>query len=81
MQTASPLCGNPHLLLAHAQKQPGPEGAQKTVVIQERRLHVGVHNGWCFLDKPQVVVLETLGSGVRRRADSASKRSMLVKDR
>ncbi|XP_008411314.1 nephrocystin-4 isoform X1 [Poecilia reticulata] len=61
-------------------KQPEPEDAQQTVVIQERRLHVGVHNGWCFLDKPQVVVLEPVASGVRGRTDSTSKKSMLVKD-
>ncbi|KAF0036771.1 hypothetical protein F2P81_012083 [Scophthalmus maximus] len=59
----------------HNTKQPGPEGALSTVAIQERRLHVGVHNGWCFLDKPQVVVLELLASGARGRADSTSKRS------
>ncbi|XP_047228161.1 nephrocystin-4-like isoform X4 [Girardinichthys multiradiatus] len=61
-------------------KQPEPEDAQRTVVIQERRLHVGVHNGLCFLDKPQVVVLEPVASGVRGRADSTSKKSILVKD-
>uniref|UniRef100_A0A8C4E689 Nephrocystin-4 n=1 Tax=Dicentrarchus labrax TaxID=13489 RepID=A0A8C4E689_DICLA len=60
--------------------QPGPEGTLRTVVIQERRLHVGVHNGWCFLDKPQVVVLEPIASGARGRADSASKQSTLVKE-
>ncbi|KAK2851127.1 hypothetical protein Q5P01_007403 [Channa striata] len=54
----------------HNTKQPGPEGTLSTVVIQERRLHVGVHNGLCFLDTPQVVVLEPL----------ASKQSALVKD-
>ncbi|XP_044207791.1 nephrocystin-4 isoform X2 [Thunnus albacares] len=64
----------------HNTKQPGPEGTSRTVVIQERRLHVGVHNGWCFLEKPQVVVLEPFASGVRGRADSASKQSTLAKD-
>ncbi|XP_035511725.1 nephrocystin-4 [Morone saxatilis] len=64
----------------HNTKQPGPEGTLRTVVIQERRLHVGVHNGWCFLDKPQVVVLEPIASGARGRADSASKQSTLVKE-
>ncbi|XP_040922087.1 nephrocystin-4 [Toxotes jaculatrix] len=64
----------------HNTKQPGPEGTLRTVVIQERRLHVGVHNGWCFLNKPQVVVLEPLASGARGRADSASKQSTAVKD-
>ncbi|XP_075882230.1 nephrocystin-4 [Nelusetta ayraudi] len=56
-------------------KQPGSDAALRAVVIQERRLHVGVHNGWCFLDKPQVVVLEPLVSGPRGRADSTSKQS------
>ncbi|XP_068161997.1 LOW QUALITY PROTEIN: nephrocystin-4 [Antennarius striatus] len=64
----------------HNTKQLQPEDALRTVVIQERRLHVGVHNGWCFLDKPQVVVLEPLASGARGRADSSSKQSTLVKD-
>uniref|UniRef100_A0A146WLA6 Nephrocystin-4 n=1 Tax=Fundulus heteroclitus TaxID=8078 RepID=A0A146WLA6_FUNHE len=61
-------------------KQPNPEDAQRTVVIQERRLHVCVHNGWCFLDKPQVMVLEPVASGVRGRTDSISKKSTLAKD-
>ncbi|CAK6954991.1 nephrocystin-4 [Scomber scombrus] len=64
----------------HNTKQPGPEGTARTVVIQERRLHVGVHNGWCFLENPQVVVLEPLTSGVRGRADGTSKQSTLTKD-
>uniref|UniRef100_UPI0037E876E4 nephrocystin-4 n=1 Tax=Semicossyphus pulcher TaxID=241346 RepID=UPI0037E876E4 len=64
----------------HNTKQPGPEDTLRAVVIQERRLHVGVHNGWCFLEKPQVVVLEFLSSGARSRADSTSKQSTLVKD-
>uniref|UniRef100_A0A672GQF0 Uncharacterized protein n=1 Tax=Salarias fasciatus TaxID=181472 RepID=A0A672GQF0_SALFA len=50
----------------------------KAVIIQERRLHVGVHNGWCFLDKPQVVVLEPLASGLRGRADGTSNVSTLL---
>ncbi|XP_053173093.1 nephrocystin-4 [Scomber japonicus] len=59
----------------HNTKQPGPEGTARTVVIQERRLHVGVHNGWCFLEKPQVVVLEPLALGARGRADTLTKDS------
>uniref|UniRef100_A0A3P9LYG7 Nephrocystin 4 n=1 Tax=Oryzias latipes TaxID=8090 RepID=A0A3P9LYG7_ORYLA len=61
-------------------RQLGPEDAQKSVVIQERRLHVGVHNGWCFLEKPQVVVLERLASGVRGPTDGGTKRSKPVMD-
>uniref|UniRef100_A0A665TCW4 Nephrocystin 4 n=2 Tax=Echeneis naucrates TaxID=173247 RepID=A0A665TCW4_ECHNA len=64
----------------HNTKQPGPEVTLRTVVILERRLHVGVHNGWCFLDKPQVVVVEPLASGARGRVDSTSRQSTLVKD-
>ncbi|XP_065817624.1 nephrocystin-4-like isoform X2 [Labrus bergylta] len=64
----------------HNTKQPGPDETLRTVAIQERRLHVGVHNGWCFLEKPQVVVLELLSSGTRSRADSNSKQSTLIKD-
>lgn len=67
------------LILIPSQKDPGAECPEKTVVIQERRLHVGVHNGWCFLDKPQVVVLEPVG--VRGQTDSSSKKSTLFKDR
>ncbi|XP_070696158.1 nephrocystin-4 [Pempheris klunzingeri] len=59
----------------HNTKQPGPDGTLKMVVIQERRLHVGVHNGWCFLDKPQVVVLEPVVLGAKGRADSSLKQS------
>ncbi|XP_036068813.1 nephrocystin-4 isoform X3 [Oryzias melastigma] len=54
-------------------RQLGPEDAQKSVVIQERRLHVGVYNGWGFLDKPQVVLLELV-------TDGSTKRSRPVKD-
>ncbi|XP_056895840.1 nephrocystin-4 isoform X2 [Takifugu flavidus] len=61
-------------------KQPGPDGALRTVVIQERRLHVGVHNGWCFLEKPQVVVLQPQRVLPRGRADSSSKQSSLLRD-
>ncbi|XP_016891783.1 nephrocystin-4 isoform X2 [Cynoglossus semilaevis] len=64
----------------HNTKQLGSDGAPKTVVIQERRLHVGVHNGWCFLEKPQVVVLEAVETGVRGRTDSTSKLSTPSKD-
>ncbi|XP_015192646.2 nephrocystin-4 isoform X1 [Lepisosteus oculatus] len=34
----------------------GPDGNE--VVVLERRLHVGIHNGWGFLHRPQVVVLD-----------------------
>ncbi|KAI4824752.1 hypothetical protein KUCAC02_013245, partial [Chaenocephalus aceratus] len=77
IKTVTDMLGlNSDLLLTNFQKQ-GPEGTLRAVVIQERRLHVGVHNGWCFLDKPQVVVLEPLA---RSRSDTSSKQSSLVKD-
>uniref|UniRef100_UPI00398E988F nephrocystin-4 isoform X2 n=1 Tax=Pristiophorus japonicus TaxID=55135 RepID=UPI00398E988F len=41
------------------------------VVIQERRLHIGVHNGWCYVQKPQVVVL--IPRMVRGKSVSFSK--------
>uniref|UniRef100_A0A8C8SJT5 Nephrocystin 4 n=1 Tax=Pelusios castaneus TaxID=367368 RepID=A0A8C8SJT5_9SAUR len=41
-----------------------------TVVIQERRLHIGVHNGLCFVQTPQVVVLVPEAEVVRGRSAS-----------
>ncbi|XP_028309710.1 nephrocystin-4 isoform X2 [Gouania willdenowi] len=61
----------------HNTKQAGTDDAQLTIAIQERRLHVGVHNGWGFLDKPQVVVLEPLQLGVKGDADGTSKKNSL----
>ncbi|KAF7645411.1 hypothetical protein LDENG_00204890, partial [Lucifuga dentata] len=64
----------------HNTNQAGPDDTLRTFIIQERRLHVGVHNGWCFLEKPQVVVLEPLTSTGRARTDGSPKRSTLPKD-
>ncbi|KAL1021085.1 hypothetical protein UPYG_G00008570 [Umbra pygmaea] len=55
------------------------------VMIQERRLHVGIHNGWGFLQNPQVVVLEvaeaTEGSrGHTSTSGGTSAQSILSKD-
>ncbi|XP_078414346.1 nephrocystin-4 isoform X3 [Cetorhinus maximus] len=54
-----------------------------TVVIQERRLHVCVHNGWCYVQKPQVVVL--IPGTVQRKSGSFSKslpkRSLVLRSR
>ncbi|XP_065102916.1 nephrocystin-4 isoform X2 [Paramisgurnus dabryanus] len=41
----------------------GAEG--RSVVVQERRLLVGVHNGWGWVEKPQVLVLEREAVGSR----------------
>ncbi|XP_057716637.1 nephrocystin-4 isoform X2 [Corythoichthys intestinalis] len=60
--------------------QPDQEGSLKMVAIQERRLHVGVHNGWCFIDTPQIMVLELLTTGSKGRGDSISKRNTLNND-
>ncbi|XP_062315701.1 nephrocystin-4-like isoform X2 [Osmerus eperlanus] len=60
----------------------GPEGTLKAVVIQERRLHVGVHNGWAFLEPPQVVVLElqTQAQGSRVHKGSPSRQNSLTRE-
>ncbi|KAK9970752.1 hypothetical protein ABG768_026668 [Culter alburnus] len=39
----------------------GAEG--RSVVVQERRLLVGVHNGWGWVEKPHVLVLEREAGG------------------
>ncbi|XP_067270013.1 nephrocystin-4-like isoform X2 [Pseudorasbora parva] len=41
----------------------GAEG--RSVVVQERRLLVGVHNGWGWVEKPHVLVLEREAAGSR----------------
>ncbi|XP_064153800.1 nephrocystin-4 isoform X2 [Anguilla rostrata] len=51
-----------------------PDG--NSVVIQERRLHVGVHNGWGFLERPQVVVVEPEAEGGRGRSGSFRRGSL-----
>nr|XP_057939815.1 nephrocystin-4 isoform X2 [Doryrhamphus excisus] len=61
-------------------KQPSQDSSMHAIVIQERRLHVGVHNGWCFIDTPQVVVLEPLSAVVKGQAESTSKKSTQTKD-
>lgn len=35
----------------------------RSLVVQERRLHVGVHNGLGWVDGPQVMVLEPRAEG------------------
>uniref|UniRef100_A0A674EM24 Nephrocystin 4 n=1 Tax=Salmo trutta TaxID=8032 RepID=A0A674EM24_SALTR len=57
----------------HNTKHSGPESSA-VVVIQERRLHVGVHNGWGFLERPQVVVLETTEATDCSRGRKATSR-------
>ncbi|XP_054625915.1 nephrocystin-4-like isoform X3 [Dunckerocampus dactyliophorus] len=61
-------------------KQSSQDSSLQAIVIQERRLHVGVHNGWCFIDTPQVVVLEPLSTVVKGQAESTSKKSTQTKD-
>ena len=65
-----------------------PPPPQAGVVVQERRLHVGVHNGWGFLEEPQVVLLELQvppggggGGGGKGRGDGTAKQATLTKDR
>ncbi|XP_030641101.1 nephrocystin-4 [Chanos chanos] len=52
----------------------GLEGS--SVVVQERRLHVGVHNGWGFVERPQVMVLEPESEGTRGRSGSLRQTSV-----
>ncbi|KAJ1142017.1 hypothetical protein NDU88_008345 [Pleurodeles waltl] len=49
-----------------------PDGGK--VTIQERRLHVGVHNGCCFVQKPQVVVVVPESEVIRGRSASFNKK-------
>ncbi|CAL8368982.1 unnamed protein product [Lota lota] len=65
----------------------GVEGPTRPgVVVQERRLHVGVHNGWGFLEEPQVVLLELQvpsvggGGGGKGRGDGTARQATLTKD-
>ncbi|XP_048471112.1 nephrocystin-4 isoform X2 [Rhincodon typus] len=53
------------------------------VVIQERRLHVCVHNGWCYIQKPQVVVLipGTVQGKSRILSKSSQKTSLILRSR
>ncbi|XP_067250838.1 nephrocystin-4 isoform X4 [Chanodichthys erythropterus] len=50
----------------------GAEG--RSVVVQERRLLVGVHNGWGWVEKPHVLVLEREagGSGAAKARGASS---------
>ncbi|XP_029434862.1 nephrocystin-4 isoform X2 [Rhinatrema bivittatum] len=49
-----------------------PDGS--ALVIQERRLHVGVHNGWCFVRKPQVVGVVPESEVIRGRSTTLNKK-------
>ncbi|XP_069775150.1 nephrocystin-4 [Narcine bancroftii] len=54
-----------------------------TVVIQERRLHVGVHNGLCYVQNPQVVVLlpGTMQGKSGNTSKSLLKKSLILRSR
>uniref|UniRef100_A0A452HX64 Uncharacterized protein n=1 Tax=Gopherus agassizii TaxID=38772 RepID=A0A452HX64_9SAUR len=47
------------------------------ILIQERRLHIGVHNGLCFVQTPQVVVLVPEGEVARGRSASFHRKQGL----
>uniref|UniRef100_A0A8C3SAM7 Nephrocystin 4 n=1 Tax=Chelydra serpentina TaxID=8475 RepID=A0A8C3SAM7_CHESE len=47
------------------------------VLIQERRLHIGVHNGFCFVQTPQVVVVVPEAEVVRGRSASFHRKQGL----
>ncbi|XP_055079137.1 nephrocystin-4-like [Periophthalmus magnuspinnatus] len=59
--------------------KPGAEDTLRPVMIQERRLHVGVHNGWGFLERPQVVVLEVLSSTGSKEKDRAVSQKLALR--
>ncbi|KAG8568686.1 hypothetical protein GDO81_014109 [Engystomops pustulosus] len=44
------------------------------VVIQERRLHIGVHNGWGFVQQPQVVVVVPEAKMIRAQSTLSLKK-------
>ncbi|XP_075695596.1 nephrocystin-4 [Rhinoderma darwinii] len=48
-----------------------------TVVIQERRLHIGVHNGWRFVQQPQVVVVVPEARMMRAQSTLSLKKKQL----
>uniref|UniRef100_A0A8D0CLF8 Nephrocystin 4 n=1 Tax=Scleropages formosus TaxID=113540 RepID=A0A8D0CLF8_SCLFO len=48
------------------------------LAVQERRLHVAVHNGWGFLERPQVVVLEPESEGSRSRSGGGQRQSSVL---
>ncbi|XP_072887786.1 nephrocystin-4 [Hemitrygon akajei] len=54
-----------------------------TIVIEERRLHVGVHNGLCYVQKPQVVVLipGTMQGKSGNISKSLLKKSLILRSR
>ncbi|XP_022085519.1 nephrocystin-4-like isoform X2 [Acanthaster planci] len=45
------------------------------VVVLERRLQIGVHNGWGYVGKPQVILLDTADSLTRGHSRGSMKRS------
>ncbi|XP_061457406.1 nephrocystin-4 isoform X2 [Rhineura floridana] len=45
-----------------------------TLAVQERRLHVGVHNGLCFVQPPQVVVVVPESEMARGRTGSLHRK-------
>ncbi|KAJ6651831.1 hypothetical protein lerEdw1_016448 [Lerista edwardsae] len=44
------------------------------LAVQERRLHIGVHNGFCFVQPPQVVVVVPEAEVARGRAGSTYRK-------
>ncbi|XP_077787589.1 nephrocystin-4 isoform X6 [Podarcis muralis] len=45
-----------------------------TLAVQERRLHIGVHNGFCFVQPPQVVVVVPEAEVARGRTGSLQRK-------
>ncbi|GAA6070718.1 nephrocystin-4 isoform X1 [Tachysurus ichikawai] len=49
-----------------------------SVVVQERRLHVGVHNGLGWVDRPQLMVLEPSSEGSASLKQSSTETNSYV---
>lgn len=47
---------------------------RNALTVLERRLHVGVHNGFCFVQPPQVVVVVPGAEVVRGRFGSLHRK-------
>ncbi|XP_018081599.1 nephrocystin-4-like isoform X2 [Xenopus laevis] len=52
-----------------------------SVSIQERRLHIGVHNGWVFVQKPQIVVVVPEAEMMRGHSTTSLKKKNIAQQK
>nr|DBA16425.1 TPA: hypothetical protein GDO54_003819 [Pyxicephalus adspersus] len=64
------------LILVNSDRLPrgSPIAGGTSVSIQERRLHIGVHNGWCFVQPPQVVVVTPENRSMKGHSATSQKK-------